>query len=95
MKFEGQGRRHQPAARQHLRLRATSPAGKAAKGCATASSPALDERCKTARRLDANLRPAARQVAAAIAIGVERRQIVAVSIDFLLTLLALAFWAFG
>ncbi|KAG2659518.1 hypothetical protein PVAP13_1KG366505 [Panicum virgatum] len=48
MKFEEQGHRHQPVARQHLRFRVTSPAGKAAKGCATASSPALDERRKTA-----------------------------------------------
>ena len=39
MKFEEQGCRHQPAARQHLRLRVTSPAGKAAKGLRDGRQP--------------------------------------------------------
>jgi len=53
---------------------------------------------KDARRQDTSTPTRGRrqqQEAAAIEAGVERRQIVATSIDFLLTLLALAFWALG
>jgi len=63
-----------------------------------ARRPAAQHSMKDARRQDTSTPTRGRrqqQEAAAFEAGVERRQIVATSIDFLLTSLALAFWALG